>query len=194
MDYLYFMTSLPGFTFGEAPTQSHPCCHSPIIGLFVAICGCVISIDPKNQGSHYESRGWYHYTCLHSNCPLNIVLVVQQHVFIISQHSNGSSIIPACLMWVVRCLGLTDKSWATNGLLISLQVTQQMDGSKKKKKDSEGLLSVSITFPILPYYGENLQHSKLPHKPHLKIKELLVILSRFLFWFFKLIPICFLFF
>lgn len=43
------------------------------------------------------SRAWYHYTCLHSNCPLNIVLL-QQHVFIISEHHNGSNIILTRLM------------------------------------------------------------------------------------------------
>ena len=89
------------------------------------ICGCVIRADQKNQKSHYESRGWYHYTCLHSNCPLNIVLL-QQHVFIISEHPNGSNIIRNVLNGIlVLCLGLSDKSRATNGLLISVQVTEK---------------------------------------------------------------------
>lgn len=57
----------------------------------------IIILHQKNQESHYESWGWYHYTCLHSNCPLNIVLL-QQHVFIISEHPNGSNIIRTRLM------------------------------------------------------------------------------------------------
>lgn len=57
----------------------------------------VIRTDQKNQESHYESRGWYHYTRLHPNCPLSIVLQ-QQHVFIISEHVNGSNIIRTLLM------------------------------------------------------------------------------------------------
>lgn len=89
------------------------------LSLLERICGCVIR---KIKKSHYESSGWYHYTCFHSNCPLNIVLL-QQHVFIISEHPNGSNIIRAGLMaelcFVQLCL------IRVNGLLISLRVTQK---------------------------------------------------------------------
>lgn len=89
-----------------------------------SLCGPVIRIDQKNQESHYKSRGWYHYPCLRSNCPLNIVPALQ-HVFNISQHSNGSNIIRTCFNGgVVLCLGRSDKSRDTNGLLICLRVTK----------------------------------------------------------------------
>lgn len=63
----------------------------------------VIRTHQKNQESHYESRGWYHYTRLHPNCPLSIVLK-QQHVFIISEHVNGPNIIRTRLMVELRAV------------------------------------------------------------------------------------------
>lgn len=74
-----------------------------------------IRTHQKNQESHYESRGWYHYTRLHPNCPLSIVLK-QQHVFIISEHANGPNIIRTRLMVERRAVfGACDKSQVTNG-------------------------------------------------------------------------------
>lgn len=44
-----------------------------------------------------RAGAWYHYTCSHSNCPLNIVFL-QQHVFSINECPNGSNITQTALM------------------------------------------------------------------------------------------------
>lgn len=52
------------------------------------------------------------------------------------------------------CSGLSDKSQAINGLLISLQVAKTRY-ENKKRNDLEALSSDSVTYPSRRYCGEN---------------------------------------
>lgn len=132
------------------------------LSLLERMCGCVIIIlHQKNQKGHYESSGWHHYTCcLHSNCPLNIVLL-QQHVFIISEHPNGSNIIWARFNGiVVLCSGLSDKGRATNGLLISLQVT-------KKRCENKNMTLRLCRCLIQSHYQYVVTEGEIPHNTNI---------------------------
>lgn len=52
------------------------------------------------------------------------------------------------------CSGLSDKSQAANGLLISLQVTENTL-RKQKINDFEALPSDSVSYPTRSNFGEN---------------------------------------